>query len=359
MSKIFSIFTGVILLAALTFAQVARVDIPITVFDNAGGSKVLNVGLDSLATTGLDPFLDEGDLPPFPPAGAFEARWNLQPFGVGTLSTYKDYRNAPSFPYSGTVTHRLIWQYTELATQMSISYVLPQEATLLITSNNSTPIWSSGTLAGTGTYVIPDPDNEYSAARVYLMYDGIIPVELVSFGASVQGNSVNLSWQTATELNNSGFEIQRKTENSNWNKVGFVEGAGTTTESRSYSFSDLYSGQGTVSYRLKQIDYDGTSTYSKVINVDINAPAEFKLNQNYPNPFNPSTTVSFTIPKASNVKLIIYNQIGQQVGELVNRNLEAGSYNYTWNAANQSSGIYFYELQANEFKSVRKMTLIK
>jgi len=358
MSKIFSIFTLVLFYSIMTFGQ-ARVDIEITVSDNQGGLKVLNIGVDSLATTGLDPLLGEGDLPPFPPAGAFEARWNLQPFGVGTLSTYKDYRNAPSFPYSGTVTHRLIWQYTDLATQFSISYNLPQQATLLITSNNAVPIWTSGTLAGSGTYVIPDPDNEYSAARIYITYDAIIPVELVSFNALVSGNNVVLSWKTASELNNSGFEIQRKTENSNWNKIGFVQGAGTSTESRSYSFSDPYSGQGTVSYRLKQIDFDGTSVFSEVVTVDLSTPTEFKLNQNFPNPFNPSTTVSFTIPKASTVKLIIYNQIGQKVGELVNKNLEAGSYSYNWNAENHSSGMYFYELQANDFKSVRKMTLIK
>lgn len=358
MSKIFSIFTLVLFYSIMTFGQ-ARVDIEITVADNQGGLKVLNIGVDSLATTGLDPLLGEGDLPPFPPAGAFEARWNLQPFGVGTLSTYKDYRNAPSFPYSGTVTHRLIWQYTDLATQFSISYNLPQQATLLITSNNAVPIWTSGTLAGSGTYVIPDPENEYSAARVYITYDAIIPVELVSFNALVSGNNVVLSWKTASELNNSGFEIQRKTENSNWNKIGFVQGAGTSTESRSYSFSDPYSGQGTVSYRLKQIDFDGTSVFSEVVTVDLSTPTEFKLNQNFPNPFNPSTTVSFTIPKASTVKLIIYNQIGQKVGELVNKNLEAGSYSYNWNAENHSSGMYFYELQANDFKSVRKMTLIK
>ena len=358
MSKIFSIFTLVLFYSIMTFGQ-ARVDIEITVSDNQGGLKVLNIGVDSLATTGLDPLLGEGDLPPFPPAGAFEARWNLQPFGVGTLSTYKDYRNAPSFPYSGTVTHRLIWQYTDLATQFSISYNLPQQATLLITSNNAVPIWTSGTLAGSGTYVIPDPDNEYSAARIYITYDAIIPVELVSFNALVSGNNVVLSWKTASELNNSGFEIQRKTENSNWNKIGFVQGAGTSTESRSYSFSDPYSGQGTVSYRLKQIDFDGTSVFSEVVTVDLSTPTEFKLNQNFPNPFNPSTTVSFTIPKASAVKLIIYNQIGQKVGELVNKNLEAGSYSYNWNAENHSSGMYFYELQANDFKSVRKMTLIK
>ena len=358
MNKIFSIMALVLLCVGFSLGQ-AFVDIPITISDNGSGSASLNFGLDLTATDGIDPALGESDLPPFPPPGAFEARFWLPPFTAGALTSYRDYRNAPAFPFSGPKEHRVRWQYSDFATALTFAYNLPDSVQITITSNNTTPVWTSGPRTGSGSYVLDDPDNSYTAARIQVLYMSIIPVELVSFGASVQGNSVNLTWQTATELNNSGFEVQRKTENSNWNKVGFVEGAGTTTESRSYSFSDAYSGQGTVSYRLKQIDFDGTSTYSKVINVDINAPADFKLNQNYPNPFNPSTTVSFTIPKASNVKLIIYNQIGQQVGELVNRNLEAGSYNYTWNAANQSSGIYFYELQANEFKSVRKMTLIK
>ena len=358
MSKLFSILAFVVLCVGFTFGQ-AFVDIPITISDNGSGSLLCKFGLDLTATDGIDPALGESDLPPFPPPGAFEARFWLPPFTAGALTSYQDYRNAPAFPFTGSKEHRVRWQYSDFATALTFTYNLPDSVQITITSNNATPVWTSGPRTGSGSFVLDDPDNSYTAARIQVLYMSIIPVELVSFGASAQGNSVNLSWATATELNNSGFEIQRKTVNTDWNKIGFVEGAGTTTESRSYSFRDQYTGEGTVSYRLKQIDFDGTSTYSKVVNVDINAPADFKLNQNYPNPFNPSTTVSFTIPKASNVKLNIYNQIGQQVGELVNRNLEAGSYNYTWNAENQSSGIYFYELQANEFKSVRKMTLIK
>ena len=163
-------------------------------------------------------------------------------------------------------------------------------------------------------------------------YNGITPVELLSFNAAVIGSSVNLNWTTASELNNSGFEVQRKSENSDWMKIGFVEGAGTTTERNTYFFTMQSPNQGIVSYRLKQIDFDGTVSYSKVVNVDLNTPTDFKLNQNYPNPFNPSTTISFSIPKATNVSLTIFNQIGEKVDELVNRGLEAGSYDFTWNA---------------------------
>jgi hypothetical protein len=358
MIKLFSILAFVLLYVGISLGQ-AFIDIPITISDNAGGSKVIDFGLDLTATDGIDPSLGESDLPPFPPAGAFEARFWLPPYTAGALTSYKDYRNAPAFPFTGPKEHRLKWQYSDFATALTFTYNLPVGVQITITSNNTTPVWTSGPRTGAGSYILDDPDNSYAAARIQVVYTAIIPVELVSFNASIIGSSIKLDWTTATETNNSGFEVQRKSANTEWKKIGFVEGAGTTTEKRSYSFSDSYSGQGTVSYRLKQIDFDGTSTYSNVVNVDLSTPTEFKLNQNYPNPFNPSTTVSFTIPKASSVKLNIYNQIGQQVGELVNRNLEAGSYNYTWNAEGQSSGIYFYELQANEFKSVRKMTLIK
>lgn len=203
MHKLFSILALVLLYVGITFGQ-AAVDIPFTVFDNAGGSRVLQLGLDLTATTGIDPALGESDLPPFPPAGVFEARWNLQPFGVGNLSTYQDYRapgDPPAFPFSGMITHRLIWQYSEFATQMSFSYNLPPEATLLITSNNAVPVWTSGTLTGSGTYVLPDPDNEYSAARVFITYTnigpavpapvfGIAPASLNFGNVAVGGNAV-------------------------------------------------------------------------------------------------------------------------------------------------------------------------
>jgi hypothetical protein len=360
MRKLFSILAFVALYVGVTLGQ-AALDIPITMSDNAGGSKAMNFGLDPTATDGIDPALGESDLPPFPPAGAFEARFWLPPFTAGALTTYKDYRNAPAFPYTGAKEHRVKWQYTDLATALTFTYDLPLGVQITITSNNTTPVWTSGPRTGSGSYTLDDVDNSYVAGRIYVVYTAvIIPVELVSFNASVIGSSVKLDWATATETNNSGFEVQRKSENSAWEKIGFVEGAGTTTERKQYTYTDkLSASSGKYFYRLRQIDFDGTSNFSAVVSADISAPVEFKLNQNYPNPFNPSTTVSFTIPKASNVKLSIYNQIGQQVGELVNRNLEAGSYNYTWNAGNQSSGIYFYELQANEFKSVRKMTLIK
>ncbi len=355
MKYFFQVLSVVIVLSSSILSQTV-VD-SITVNDGVGHSQVLIFGIDPTATDGIDVALGESLRPPVPPSGAFDTRLILPENGFsGSASSLKDFRFMDSIPYSGTKEFRLAYQPGTGSTQITFTWNLPPEVSGLL-QDLFGGVVVNVTMTGAGSY--PLTLLTVDKLKMFITYNEIVPVELVSFSASVTGSSVNLNWITATELNNSGFEIQRKSENSQWEKIGFVVGNGTTTEKHAYSFSDNYSGQGTVLYRLKQIDFDGTSTYSKVVNVDLSAPADFKLNQNYPNPFNPSTTVSFTIPKASNVKLNIYNQIGQQVVELENRNLEAGSYNYTWNAVNQSSGIYFYELQANDFKSVRKMTLMK
>lgn len=186
----------------------------------------------------------------------------------------------------------------------------------------------------------------------------VIPVELVSFTSSVIGNDVQLSWMTASETNNMGFEVE-KLSGSSWDKIGFVNGNGTTTETRSYSFVDKNLNAGTYSYRLKQIDFDGTFEYSNVIEVDVSSPQQFELSQNYPNPFNPATTISYTIPQSSFVTLKVYDIIGNEVATLVNENKEAGRYNVNFDASNLSSGIYLYSITAGNFTEVRKMTLIK
>ena len=187
-----------------------------------------------------------------------------------------------------------------------------------------------------------------------------VPVELISFNASVNENTVKLSWITATELNNSGFEIEKRAYNSeNWNKIGFVSGNGTTTEINYYSYTDQNLLAESYSYRLKQVDLDGTYEYSKIVYVKIITPTEFELSQNYPNPFNPATTIKFSIPEGSQVSLMIYNSLGQEIKTLVNRFMEAGVHTVNFNAVDLNSGMYFYKLDAGEFTQVRKMTLIK
>jgi len=185
-----------------------------------------------------------------------------------------------------------------------------------------------------------------------------LPVELTEFGFRKVDFGIELHWKTATELNNSGFEIERKSQGGNWTTLGFVRGAGTTTEAQSYSFLDR-TASGKVQYRLKQVDFDGQFEYSNVIEVDAGAPKQFALEQNYPNPFNPTTTISYQLPVASQVSLKVYDVLGREVMTLVNGKQEAGVYNLSLNGATLSSGIYFYRLQSGNFVQTKKMMLVK
>lgn len=188
--------------------------------------------------------------------------------------------------------------------------------------------------------------------------DPDIPVELTSFSANVSNSTVTLSWTTATETNNYGFEIERKSADESWTKIGFVPGTGTTTEQQSYSFVDDGLLTQSYTYRLKQLDLDGRYEYSTEIEVSLN-PAEYALEQNYPNPFNPATTIKFSIPQASKVQLVIYNQLGEKVAELVNKELDAGYHIYNFNASELASGVYFYSINAGDFQATKKMLLLK
>ena len=186
-----------------------------------------------------------------------------------------------------------------------------------------------------------------------------LPVELTSFTALSSGNSVNLRWNTATEINNSGFSIERSFGVNNFHNISFINGKGTTTKPSSYSFIDNNLPSGSYIYRLKQIDFDGTVTYSKNVNVDITTPSAFALDQNYPNPFNPNTSIKYSIPVNGLVNLSVYNTLGEKVLTLVNQNMNAGSYEVKFDASHFTSGIYFYRLDAGTYSSVKKMILLK
>ncbi|MCF6271051.1 MAG: T9SS type A sorting domain-containing protein [Melioribacteraceae bacterium] len=223
-----------------------------------------------------------------------------------------------------------------------------------------------------------------------------LPVELTSFTAHFDKQKVTLNWETATEVNNYGFEIQRASSREDgttpvrtgsddgatpdrtnteaernlqmdaygrsWETISFVEGHGNSNSPKSYLFvdSDILAASTSLSYRLKQIDTDGAFEYSEVIEVEVKIiPTEYKLTPNYPNPFNPSTKINFSLPESGEVKLIIYDILGKQVAELVNKKMEAGVYEQTFDASQYSSGVYIYMLSVNGNRFVKKMTLLR
>jgi photosystem II stability/assembly factor-like uncharacterized protein len=204
----------------------------------------------------------------------------------------------------------------------------------------------------------------------------IIPVELITFTATREGNEVELRWATATETNNSGFAVERmsipnsKSEfrNPNWTEIGFIQGSGTTTEAKAYSFVDEDVTKGNHKYRLRQIDLDGSYTYSNEIEVEVDfSPEEFVLYQNYPNPFNPNTVISYQLSVTGNVILKVYDILGNEVVTLVNEEKQPGVYEVEFSAdvshpgevRNLASGIYFYRLHISGFIATRKMVLLR
>ncbi|MDP2363374.1 MAG: T9SS type A sorting domain-containing protein, partial [Ignavibacteria bacterium] len=201
----------------------------------------------------------------------------------------------------------------------------------------------------------------------------VVPVELTSFTAQAQNQKILLKWTIATELNNNGFEIQRRVAESDFATIGFVRGEGTTTNQTEYSYIDKDLTDGKYYYRLKQIDFNGTYEYSDVVEVEI-TPLHFSLDQNYPNPFNPSTKISWQSPVSSWQTLKVYDILGNEIATLVNEYRNAGSYEVEFsaiggsasggNVAHESlraiaSGIYFYRLQAGNLVETKKMILLK
>ncbi len=213
--------------------------------------------------------------------------------------------------------------------------------------------------------VAPNPRNTESQP---------LPVQLVSMTAFFTSDrSVQISWRTASEIDNFGFIVERR----NGNTTEFAElpgsfkqGHGTTLESHEYSFTDANVVAGVeYQYRIKQIDLNGDVHYSEIFNAVENPTAvaehtgiakEFTLQQNYPNPFNPSTMIAFTVKESGTATLSVYNTLGQKVSELFNEHAQAGvRYTLRFDAASLSTGLYLAKLESGGQMATMKMTLVK
>ena len=189
---------------------------------------------------------------------------------------------------------------------------------------------------------------------------GVLPVELTSFSANVSEGKVKLKWETATEVNNYGFEVERTAlQNINWLRIGFIQGHGNSNSPKEYFFIDNPKGDSDIKYRLKQIDTDGQYEYSPEVEVKLDAPSEFVVKQNFPNPFNPTTRIEFSIPSDNNVEIKIFNVLGTEVATLLNAHKQAGTYSIEFNASNFSSGIYFYKVVFGNHSELKKMILLR
>ncbi len=250
-----------------------------------------------------------------------------------------------------------------LATSVGVYYT--------ISINGNSTVWTQEAVSSVGNVVTVmfdyrSSDNTLVAAThgrgsFSTQVSPALPVELTAFNSSVTGVNVLLSWTTNSETNNSGFEVQRKSGNTDWTPLGNVRGAGNSNTINNYAFADNNLQSGKYKYRLKQIDFNGNFEYYNLASeVSIGLPNSFALKQNYPNPFNPSTKIDFNLPLNANVTLKVYDVSGKEVAKLINNELRnAGNYSVDFNASFLSSGIYFYKLEAGNFTGVKKMMLVK
>lgn len=227
--------------------------------------------------------------------------------------------------------------------------------------------WQQPTGSGSGTFVyayIGDSATNISEDGTFTVDSNNIPlpVELSGFSCIVNRNEASLFWSTASELNNSGFDIERSSAgiNGNWEKAGYVRGNGTSNSVMNYSFQDKGLNSGKYNYRLKQTDFNGNYEYFYLDNeVIIGVPQNFNLKQNYPNPFNPVTKIDFDLPDNGNVSLKIYNTEGKEIKSLINGSLTSGYYSIDFDASSLPSGVYYYRLESRSFVSTKKMVLLK
>ena len=376
MKKLITIFTLILIFTTSIIAQ--TYNLQFVVVNNSGtnggnfdvkiqidGSSSFKLGASNIAfnfnSTGLDS-------PPLLQAFTF-----LPPnYGSMTVTN----------PLTGVASINIPFSQTDEAFATSVSQspswtdVATVRFTILNSSLTSQLTFRSADPSPTVVYKVTGSGSTFLptllSAGTWTPLDSPLPVELTTFSVTnKKGSAVDLKWETATEVNNYGFEVERsvikksdklnsiESADRSWEKIGFIEGHGNSNSPKKYSFVDknLVGGSHFV-YRLKQVDVDGSFEYSEAIEIEV-LPVKYQLDQNYPNPFNPTTTIKFSLPQAGKVRLDVYNLLGELITTLVNKNFEAGFQSVQFNASNLASGIYIYRLSSNSFSQVRKMMLLK
>lgn len=311
-------------------------------------------------------YLEGGDTWYFDPQTVLHPMFSIQPVadGTGDLNVITG--------KAGTFTELMSFNYN--GENSWIDHIDPISPAFTIFSNSS-PSYNCAVAYYSGTYKTIGASFEFGglvdatppSTKMRLLeeildfFNVIVPVELTSFTVRLYNDNVILNWSTATELNNLGFEIERSDDSNEFLRLGFVEGHGTTTEMQEYSFIDnTLLNEGNYSYRLKQIDLDGTVTFSEIVEIEFNnLPTSFVIYQNYPNPFNSSTVIKYEVPEEKQITITLYNSIGEEVSTVINEVKKAGRYSVTFDSPNLPSGIYFYRIIAGNFVDTKKMILLK
>jgi hypothetical protein len=190
--------------------------------------------------------------------------------------------------------------------------------------------------------------------------NGPLPVELAGFQAQRNGSTVRLTWETTSEQNNAGFDIQvQRPDGTSWTTLSFVEGAGTTTEPQSYRFETEKLDYGTHKFRLRQVDQDGSASLSSVQEVDITLDEAFDISGVYPNPVRTSGTIDIAVRSSQQVAVYVFDILGRRVETAFDRTLSANrTHTVRLQTARLSSGAYFLQIRGEEFTETRRLTVL-
>jgi len=301
--------------------------------------------------------------------------------GAGNLSfegvTWESKSGSSFLPGSSTITfNKSSDQSLVVDSSLNLTFynlVLNTQGT--VTLNGSVTVLNSITIAVGCTLYIPTGSSLTVEGAIINngmvtgggSYPGALPVQMTSFVATSTRLDAFLRWSTSTEVDNFGFEIERRAvsdsqlKSMTWSRVGFVPGSGTSSSPREYAFVDTDVPAGRYAYRLRQVDHSGAGFYFAASEVEIGAaPKRFSMGENYPNPFNPSTTIEFTLPEEGRASLKVFNMIGQEVATLFDKTAEAGRlYRATFSASSLPSGLYFYRLEFGKQSIVKRMMFVK
>jgi hypothetical protein len=209
---------------------------------------------------------------------------------------------------------------------------------------------------------------KYASALMVEELSPVIMLKIVSPIIDVNLNNIILKWSMSTDVNKSGFEVERASSK-NWAKIGYVQSSDDKNSQSEYSFTDKELNSGKYIYRLKMINSDGTFSYSDIVEAEVELPKEYAISQNYPNPFNPTTKIDYQLPFDSKVTIKLYGITGEKVATLTNNELAAGFYTAELNANmfNLASGVYICRMVAQDlsklnekaFMQIRKLMLLK
>ena len=283
---------------------------------------------------------------------------NIPVISARQMLTWLDSRNGTKFSNIAwdNVAKKLSFDLT--TTAHNLQAMVPfnsADGTLLQVTGGGTPVTvTTQTVKGIAYGFFPASSQSYVAT-----YSSTpLPITLLNFTVTKQGDNAQLNWSTSSEENNKGFEIQRSTDQSNWTVLNFIAGAGNSQTEKDYQYLDQNLPAGTYYYRLRQVDYDGNSSFSKVVPVTFDGGMALELKQNHPNPFSNYTSISMVIPKAGRVQLMLYDQMGRPIQQLMDEEKMPGTYTVTVNKNGLSSGIYYYKMNALGQVIVKKMTIL-